>query len=219
MASLKSSPSFKPFDPDAEVRKFRNHLPHWRQAGVTYFVTTRLADSVPQGTLRQWREERDLWLRLHDCADAADIERLPDRTRREYHARFTAKFHEFLDAGTGACWLRRPEAAAIVASALRRFDGARYALGDFVVMPNHLHALVTPSPDDDLSDILHSWKRFSAREINKLAGREGTFWQAESFNHIVRSEAQLDRFRRYIAENPAKARLRKGEYLLWQAAT
>jgi REP element-mobilizing transposase RayT len=82
-------------------------------------------------------------------------------------------------------------------------------------MPNHLHVLVTPTPPHELSDILHSWKRFSAREINKLVGREGAFWQAESFNHIVRSEAQFERFRRYIAENPAKARLGEGEFLLW----
>jgi hypothetical protein len=51
--------AFQPFDPDADVCKFRNHLPHWRQTGVTYFVTTRLADSVPQSTLKQWTKERD----------------------------------------------------------------------------------------------------------------------------------------------------------------
>lgn len=208
---------FQPFNPDADVRKFRNHLPHWRQAGVTYFVTTRLADSVPHSTLRQWTKERDIWLHANGCADKSDIEQLPDKTRHEYHTRFTAKFHEYLDSGWGECWLRRPEAAAIVAGALRHFDGERYVLDDCVVMPNHLHALVTPNPPHELSDILHSWKLFSARAINKLLGREGPFWQAESFNHIVRSEAQFERFRCYIADNPVKARLRPGEFLLWKS--
>ena len=145
--------------------------------------------------------------------------RFPERTRREYHAHFTAKFHEYLDAGAGACTLRQPAAAEIVAGALGFFDGQRYELGDFVAMPNHLHLLVTPLEAHELSDILQSWKRHTAREINKLSARRGTFWQAESFNHIVRSEAQLDRFRRYIAENPAKARLREGEYLHWVRPT
>jgi REP element-mobilizing transposase RayT len=206
---------FTPFDPDAETQKFRNHLPHWRQADVTYFVTTRLADSVPQRTLRAWNEEREIWLCANGCPSLEKVESLPDELRHEYHARFTAKFQNYLDAGEGACHLRRPEAASIVADALRFFDAKRYHLGEFVVMPNHLHLLVTPVTGAELSSILHSWKRFTAREINKLLGREGRLWQAESFNHIVRSEVQLERFRRYIAANPVKARLRQGEYLLW----
>ena len=209
--------NFKPFNPDGETRKFRNHLPHWRQAGVTYFITTRLADSIPQGTLRAWQEERDIWLWVHGCAAATDVEKLPEKTRAEYHQRFTMKFHELLDAGAGACQLRDSDNARIVGDALRFFDAERYGLGGFVVMPNHLHALVAPADGHELSEILHSWKRFSAREINKRIGRTGTLWQAESFNHIVRSEEHLVRFRRYIAENPVKARLREGEFLHWRA--
>lgn len=182
---------FKPFDADAETRKFRNYLPHWRQAGVTYFVTTRLADSIPQQTLKARQEERAIWLKANGCASNADVESLPERTRREYHAHFTAKFHDYLDAGAGACTLRRPAAAEIVAGPLRFFDGQRYELGDFAVMPNHLHLLVTPLEAHELSEMLQSWKRHTARQINKLSAREGAFSQAESFNHIVRSEAQV----------------------------
>ncbi len=205
--------AFQPFNPDADVRTFRNHLPHWRQSGVTYFVTTRLADSIPHETLLQWKEERDLWLQVYDCA-AGDLERLPESVRREYHRRFTKKFHEYLDAGSGQCGLRTSEAASIVAGALRHFDGDRYTLGDFVVMPNHLHVLVTPIAPYELSSILHSWKRFSAQQVNKLLHQTGPSWQDERFNHIVRSEEQLDRFQQYIKDNPRKAHLRDGEYLL-----
>ena len=210
--------NFKPFNPDGDTRKFRNHLPHWRQAGVMYFVTTRLADSIPQGTLRAWHEERDIWLRVNGCTTSADVDTVPEKTRTEFHQRFTAKFHELLDAGAGACLLHDSENARIVGDALRFFDGERYSLGDFVVMPNHLHALVTPAAGHELSRILQSWKRFSAVEINRRIARTGSLWQAESFNHIVRSEEHLGRFRRYIAENPVKAKLRAGEFLHWRAA-
>ncbi len=207
---------FQPFNPDAEVRQFRNHLPHWRQSGVTYFVTTRLADSLPQNVLEDWRAERELWLRVNGYAEVTPPETLPTKLRAEYHSRFSRKFHELLDAGAGECWLRKTEHAAMVADALRHFDGERYELGDFVVMPNHLHVLVSPIGENELSDILHTWKRFTAQVINKLARRNGALWQAESFNHIVRGEEQLRRIQQYVAENPAKARLREGEYLLWK---
>lgn len=208
---------FQPFSPNAETRVFRNRLPHWRQPGVTYFITTRMADSVPHGVLRQWQVERENWLRSNDCKEPEDLDGLPDKIRREYHERFTAAWHRFLDAGSGECALRDPENACVVASALRHFDGERYLLDDFVVMPNHLHVLVTPAPGHELSDILKSWKGFAARQINQRTGRSGALWQPESFNHIVRSPEQLERFRRYIEENPVKGRLRCGEYLLWQA--
>jgi type I restriction enzyme R subunit len=209
--------NFKPFNPDGETRKFRNHLPHWRQEKVTYFVTTRLADSIPHGTLHVWQQERETWLRVHGCAVPANVEMLPESTRAEFHRRFTAKFHEFLDAGEGACLLRDSENARIVGDALRFFDGERYGLGDFVVMPNHLHVLVAPAAGHELSVILQSWKRFTAREINRRIACTGSLWQSESFNHIVRSEEQFARFRRYIAENPVKARLREGHFLHWRA--
>lgn len=205
---------FRAFDPHGDVITYRLHLPHWRQPGVTYFLTTRLADSLPQSKLAAWKDERESWLRARGCRTVADLDGLPVGDRQEFHRHFTAKFHAWLDAGFGACWLRRMDAAQIVAEALRFFDGQRYVLGDFVVMPNHLHLLVTPAPDHELSDIVRSWKTYTARQINGLLGRSGAFWQAETYDHIVRSEEQLAHFRRYIAENPGKAKLREGEYLV-----
>ena len=205
---------FRPFDPHGELTTYRLHLPHWRQPGVTYFLTTRLADSLPQARLDEWHDERANWLRARGCQSPADLDRQPAKERREFHRYFTAKFHAWLDAGEGACWLRQPEYAQIVAGALAFFDGERYALDDFVVMPNHLHVLVTPAPDHALSDIVRSWKTFTARQINGLLGRAGAFWQAETYDHIVRSEEQLAHYRRYIADNPVKAKLREGEYLV-----
>lgn len=111
--------------------------------------------------------------------------------------------------------LRDPGAAALVADALRHFDGERYALGDFVVMPNHVHLLVGLIGDTEIESQCKSWKSYSAREINLFTGRRGRLWQAESFDHLVRGPEQFERFRRYIAENPAKAGLNPGDYLHW----
>jgi REP element-mobilizing transposase RayT len=87
-------------------------------------------------------------------------------------------------------------------------DGSGYALDAFVVMPNHVHALVSPHDGVDLNQITKAWKRVSAHLVNRLLDRKGTLWQEESWDHIVRDAGHLDRFRRYIEANPA--RLRRG---------
>jgi type I restriction enzyme R subunit len=110
------------------------------------------------------------------------------------------------------CLLAQPENAGIVARAMEHFDGERYLLGDYVVMPNHVHVLLVPLEGFSLTEILRSWKAFTAREINLRAGRSGGLWQRESFDHIVRSGEQLERIRGYIADNPAG--LREGTFLV-----
>lgn len=88
--------------------------------------------------------------------------------------------------------------------------GTDYHLDTWVIMPNHFHALVEPAEGVALGDILQRWKGGSAREINRARGANGKLWQHKPFDHIERSEAQLNHFRRYIALNPAKAGLRAG---------
>jgi len=90
----------------------------------------------------------------------------------------------------------------------------RYELGDFVVMPNHVHLLVRPLGEWRLEELLKSWKTFSAKSINRLRGRTGTVWWKDSFNHLVRSAEKFAKFQHYIADNPAKAKLKPGEYHL-----
>lgn len=197
---------FKPFNREAAVHDHtKGRLPHWRQWGVTYFVTSRLADSVPAAVREEWRARRDEWLAVHGVSDP---EALDDKLRQAFHREFTAAFHTLLDAGHGECVLARPECAEIVIARLLAGHARAYQLDAWVVMPNHLHALVEPAKGTLLGDIVKSWKGGSAREINLFLGRQGTLWQREPFDHIVRSEAQLEHFRRYIAENPAKAGLR-----------
>ncbi len=123
--------------------------------------------------------------------------------KREFYERFPARLQHWLDQGYGECVLEEQDCKKIVEGALRHFDGQRYDLDEFVIMPNHVHVLVTPKAGHELSKILHSWKSFTATEINKRIGKSGAFWQKESFDHIVRSPAQVERIRQYIKEHSA----------------
>ena len=200
-------PVLQAFDPEAEFEVRQRNLPHWRQEGGTYFVTFRLADSLPRAKLESLRAQRREWLRKHPPpVSPADL--------RRFQVLFSARIEQYLAAGYGACWLRRPEVADLLEGALRHFDSVRYQLGAYVIMPNHVHLLITPTKGHDLSDILHSWKSYSANRINRAVGRRGTLWQEESFDHLLRSEEELEHYRRYVAENPEKAGLANTDYRL-----
>src|SRR5262245_54153700 len=72
------------------------------------------------------------------------------------------KVEALRDAGRGACWLSKPEVAELIANAVRFFEGQRYELRAWVIMPNHVHAVVWPTTGNTLSGILHSWKSFTS---------------------------------------------------------
>ena len=179
------------FDPYAETRVSAANLPHWRQDGVLYFVTFRLADSLPSEKVRSLQLEREAWLRMHPQPHSLEEE-------KEYWTLFGAHTQQFLDAGHGVCLLALPGVRVIVEGALRYFDGERYELGKFAVAPNHVHVLIRPLSGYDLSDILASWKSFTATQINRLLGRSGALWQKESYDHIVRNASALWHIERYI---------------------
>ena len=202
--------AFTPFNPEETVLVHRQNLPHWRQGGCTYFVTSRLADSVPKELADAWRLGRDAWLHAHGIPDTSALHSLPHEAQKEYQREFTAKFHDLLDAGHGACVLAYPDCAKILVAKLLDGNGTDYHLDAWCIMPNHFHALVEPTGAKTLSEIVKKWKGGSAFLINQLLGRSGSIWQAEPYDHIVRSEAQLEHFRSYIAKNPTKANLLSG---------
>ncbi|MCC5805232.1 MAG: transposase [Opitutales bacterium] len=120
----------------------------------------------------------------------------------------------WLDEGSGSCLLRVPGNSSIVGNALRYFDGERYVMGPFVVMPNHVHVLFRLLHGHRLESVLKSWKGFTAREINRRMGRSGALWQEEYWDRLVRNERHWKRCAQYICENPLRARLPEGAYLL-----
>ena len=182
-------------------------LPHWTAENATYFVTFRLADAVPAGKREEWKNRREAFRELE--ADG----KTRVRESVEYQRAFSENVDAYLDAGNGSCLLRDPRAAEIVANALRHFDGGRYELLAWVVMPNHVHAVVRPLPGFELSGVLHSWKSFTAHEINKALGREGDVWMDESYDHLVRDEADLSRVVEYTLTNPEKAGMKDWPYV------
>ena len=211
---------FELFDPQGELHiSAGSNLPHWFQPGATYFVTWRTCDSMPTDVADRWHKERAEFLarfniHAHDPAWKSKLNALPIQTRKEFHRRFSSEYLKLLDQGFGECKLKNPQVAKIVSDSLRHFDGDRYHLGDFVIMPNHTHLLVGLIGETDLIKQCYSWKKFTATKINKLFGCSGRFWQEESFDHLFRSSAQFDAIGRYIANNPGH--LPKGDYYHYQ---
>jgi len=203
------NPSEKPHSPAAsgitsprfgEVAiRDRGRLPHWEAEGSAYFVTFHLADSLPRSVFAAWTSEREAILKRKRPLSPAEKKRLQDIINQKAEA--------YLDSGAGACWLARPEVAGVVRAALLHFEGRRYRLFAWCIMPNHVHAVFRPLRNHRLAGIMHSWKSYTASEANRLLGRIGAFWQREYYDHLIRNEEDFQRVVRYVALNPEKANL------------
>jgi REP element-mobilizing transposase RayT len=212
---------FKFFNPEKKVMVHRHRLPHWEQDEATYFITFRTADSLPREVVELWLKRKNKWLRRHQVDPNAanwqqQLRENDPKLEDEFHQKFSAEFHRFLDAGYGECVFRNPEIAKIVADNLLHFDGQRYFLGDFVVMPNHIHLLVQMFEGVSLEKQCYSWKHFTAVEINRCLGRSGTFWQTEGHDRLVRDQEEFEHYRNYIEQNPIRANLKDGEYFYYR---
>ncbi len=181
----------------------RGYLPHLKVEGGTYWVTLRLHDSLPQEVLNKLEEERKEWEKQQASKKVAPKE-LAEQWKRQYSKRMQA----YLDAGMGACWLKRDDIGELVAKAIQFFEGERYDLHAWVVMPNHGHVMVTPRDKWTLSSILHSWKSYTANEANRILGRVGEpFWQIEAYDHLVRDDKEFYLICEYTINNPVTAGL------------
>lgn len=154
-------------------------LPHFHSVGHAMFITWRLYDSLPAGrTFPSDTTSGQAFLMM---------DRLLDNSR------------------TGPLYLRQPEIASMVVEALHyRERVGHYNLHNYVVMGNHVHLLITPHLP--VSKLMHSLKRFTAREANRILNLTGQpFWQDESYDRIVRDRTEFRRIARYIEMNPVKA--------------
>jgi REP element-mobilizing transposase RayT len=187
----------------------RGHLPHWEKEGATYFVTFRLADSLPKSVLDRIESERQAIVKT---ANQLHRPLSPDECRK-IERLSTPIIERYLDTGAGACQLRRPAIAEMVAGTLCHFNEQRYRLFAWCVMPNHVHAVFKILTPHKLSEIVHSWKSFSAKSANSILGLSGAFWQREYYDHLVRDPAELERAIRYVAQNPEKANLKQWRWI------
>ena len=173
----------------------RGYLPHLDQPGLYQSINFRLHDSVPEQVIQKWKEE--LRWHVHLPNDAPAVREL----RR--------KIVEYEDAGHGECWLLREEIAILVEDALFFFDSQRYRLIAWCIMPNHAHVLIETFLGYPLDTVLHSWKSYTAQEINKLLNRSGAFWARDYYDRYIRDDRHFHQTVAYIEQNPVKANLVK----------
>ena len=157
----------------------RGYLPHFDSAETTRFITFRLADSLPRAVAEELAK----------------------------HSDSLARTDERLDECLGQCWLRKPEIAKIVQDALLHFDGGRYRLLGWCIMPNHVHAVAEMREGHGLGTVVQAWKSFTAKEANRALGRSGPFWHKDYFDRFIRDGAHLERTLEYVDVNPVKAGL------------
>ena len=211
----------------------KGNLPHWHPPDSTLFVTFRLAGTIPQSTLRFYYEKKK-WLqeetkrveRLKLADDSPAIQAHETRLRkfsREWFVRLEEALHR---AETGPTWLKDETVARIVAEALHHRDGNVFRLDAYCIMSNHVHAVFAPSlAEQDIREvrlpegrrfiannqpldvIMQSLKGWTAWQSNRALGRKGTFWEEESYDHVVRDNAEFKRIVKYVLANPVKAGL------------
>jgi putative transposase len=206
--NLPPPPGFRGLHPDLPIHVYYRKLPHWRQDGATYFVTFRLADSIPQQHLQALRRWRRLWEQSHP----------EPRSESQWQAlakEITGKTEAWLDQGYGQCVFSRPTAATVMSQSLLQFQDQRYSMFCFAVMPNHVHMVIRPFAGHKLEVILKNSKGYVARQVNSMLQRRGTLWEPESYDQIIRDEEHLWRVVQYIGRNPAKAGLSRDRWHRW----
>ncbi len=186
------------YNPELKTDRSRRHLPHWQQDEKLYFVTFRLADSIPADELARL-------VKLQEEFELNNVRPFTPEQEKQYCYLFYEQINNWLDNCYGECLLERSENAQIVKNALEYFDGKRYRLDHWVIMPNHLHVILLLNEGINIGDITHSWKSYTGLQINKREGRTGPLWQHESFDHIIRSDFYLNKYRDYIIANKMKA--------------
>lgn len=207
---------------------YKRNLPHYQPPGYTFFVTFRLNGSLPVEVIQRLKAEREKELKAIAGFENSEIRR---EKYKNYQSRYFGKFDKLLDnAGYGPTWLKDDKVAQIVKDAMHYYDKKVYDLICYTVMSNHVHQVFTPIVDRDLSrqdrptddgsvdinvdlqfpvvtNILRLIKGRTSRECNKILNRSGTFWQHESYDHVVRDDKKLIRVVNYVLNNPVKAGL------------
>ncbi len=192
-----------------EKTYYRRNLPHYQPEYATYFVTFRLAGSLPADVISRLKSE-------HEVEEKQLLQRSTNAERRErlYESskRYFGKFDHALDhSGTGPHWLKNPAIAEMVAEAIHHRNGKVYNLFAFCIMSNHVHMVFSvgrrSSAPYIVTKILENLKWYTALKANQLLNRKGQFWQHESYDHVVRKDGELERIIRYVLGNPVKAGL------------
>ena len=163
----------------------RGYLPHFDAPDLVQGITFRLWDALPEDVINHL---------------AAELTEETDSVKR-------ARYEQYLNAGYGACYLANERIGNLVEQALFHFDGQRYRLIAWVIMPNHVHVLVEIKSGHPLHRVIHSWKSYTASQANKILGRSGPFWFVDYYDRYIRDELHLAHAIHYIHQNPVSAGL------------
>ena len=169
----------------------RGYLPHFDPGEILQSITFHLGDAMPKSVITRWKGE---------------LEHLEEK---DAQIEFYERTEKYLDKGYGECFLQNRSIASMVQNALLYFDGERYKLIAWVIMPNHIHLLLKPKADNSLSDIVHSIKSFTAQKANEMLNRKGKLWQEDYFDRYIRNYEHFVSVVNYIENNPVKAGLCK----------
>lgn len=192
---------------------YERNLPHWHPPGATFFLTYRLAGSIPMSVLKAMQKDSETELKTA----RRDFKGEAFRTKlREIQARWFGRYDQWLhDSPNGPYWLREPDIANLVVESLHECAEKYFHLYAYAIMPNHVHVLLKHHEHArSLCDILQSHKGFTGSAANKLLGRKGQFWHRETYDHVVRNQTSFNRITRYILNNPVKAKL-VGQWETW----
>jgi len=189
----------------------RGRLPDWEKEAGLYFLTFHLADSLPKEVLRKIAERHEI---------LAEAKRIGARLLPEQKAQLAQysrrRIEEYVDLGCGSAILSDLRIAGAVAAALRYWDGKKYLLLAWCVMPNHVHVVIRLISGHELGAIVKSWKHHVSKAVNHTLGQSGKLWQREYYDHLIRDGEELERAIQYVIENPAKAGLKNWSWV-WSA--
>jgi len=188
---------------------YRRNLPHYQPENGIFFITTRLAFTLPGIVLNELKEKKEMFEKAFKNVNKKDAKEFI----QEFHKSYFVKFDEFLDKyNKSPMWLCKLEVAKIIEENLHYWNGKRYLLFAYCIMPNHVHMMLKPLKTSDdvyesLTRIMFGMKSYTANECNKVLHRIGQFWHHESYDHFVRDTEELEREIDYIVKNPVKAGL------------
>lgn len=168
-------------------------MPHWFQIHKTMFVTFRLADSLPHHIIEEYLADRAMM--------REESKVLGNKSRKFYEELMEHKMESWLNNGHGSCILGNKNVRQIVVEALRHYNYREYLLHSFIVMPNHLHILLSPLTDKPINNIIGRIKGFTSFKIKKLLGIDSEIWQQGMFDRIVRSDDEFKKYVDYIINN------------------
>jgi putative transposase len=193
---------------DLPITFYSRHLPHWRQAGATYFVTFRLNDALPPEVLDELKELRKNW--ELKCPHPRS-----EKQWEDYARTVTLRSEACLDQGYGGCPFRDSGNAELLRNALTYYQQTRCFVSCLTVMPNHAHAIMKPHKGFPLEQTLKLMKGYVSRIINLKNQTKGSQWEQESYDRIIRDCQHLDAVIQYIGRNGTRAGLPQDQYIRW----